>query len=531
MNILQPDRNCSNPYRVSSAELLIDGRAYYRAFFRTILRASRFILMAGWRFDSEVALLRGEEAENAQAPVHLLSLLKQLCERTPYLSVFVLAWDFNVLYSLDREWFQKWQFDWQSPRIFFRFDGRHPLGASHHQKFAVVDGTSAFLGGMDLCARCWDDRDHLPENPLRVDPDDRPYEAHHDVQAHLEGPAAGYLTELFVHRWRLAGGESLDQLLREGKNRREETDNSYRPEPTNPEYFPRGKSDGEALPGEIPLHPAPVSFSVTMPGTPPGFNDPVRQIQHLYRDAIGGARRFVYLENQYFSSRIIYNAFLQRFRDPGKPRLQVVVILPKEPHTLLETVALINREADTLRGLKKEALRYGHRIGVYHTSSGKGKNRIPVYIHSKLLLVDHRFLTVGSANLADRSMGLDTELNVSWEGNPDNCLRRVATELLVEHTGRDRDEAEEAFEPGRDVVSFMDECASDENCRLHVLTEEVLFSNRKAFRKLLPPDFAIDPDGPVLEGGLYEAFSGSGEEYARGVSSLFAELNRRRHSE
>ena len=31
------------------------------------------------------------------------------------------------------------------------------------------------------------------------------------------------------------------------------------------------------------------------------------------------------------------------------------------------------------------------------------------------MIVDDRFLTVGSANLTNRSMGLDSELHVAWE--------------------------------------------------------------------------------------------------------------------
>ena len=71
MSILRPERNCSRPYPVRNAALLIDGKAYYSAFFHAALRARRYIFLAGWRFDSEVELLRGGEAENAEAPVRL----------------------------------------------------------------------------------------------------------------------------------------------------------------------------------------------------------------------------------------------------------------------------------------------------------------------------------------------------------------------------------------------------------------------------------------------------------------------------
>ena len=61
------------------------------------------------------------------------------------------------------------------------------------------------------------------------------------------------------------------------------------------------------------------------------------------------------------------------------------------------------------------------------------------YIHSKLMIVDDRFLTVGSANLTNRSMAVDTELNASFETAHDDKLadsiREIRAALLAEHTG------------------------------------------------------------------------------------------------
>ena len=66
---------------------------------------------------------------------------------------------------------------------------------------------------------------------------------------------------------------------------------------------------------------------------------------------------------------------------------------------------------------------------------------MPTYIHSKLLLVDDRFLSIGSANMNNRSMGYDTELNVAWDDVPGSTLSRsiraARVNLLAEHTGLD----------------------------------------------------------------------------------------------
>jgi phospholipase D1/2 len=60
--------------------------------------------LSGWQFDSNVDLLRGEDAKAAGSSATLLSFLNDLCERKTALRIYILAWDFSMLYSIDREW-------------------------------------------------------------------------------------------------------------------------------------------------------------------------------------------------------------------------------------------------------------------------------------------------------------------------------------------------------------------------------------------------------------------------------------------
>jgi phosphatidylserine/phosphatidylglycerophosphate/cardiolipin synthase-like enzyme len=81
-------------------------------------------------------------------------------------------------------------------------------------------------------------------------------------------------------------------------------------------------------------------------------------------------------------------------------------------------------------------------LGIYYTAaalSALGPEK-STYIHSKVLIVDNRLLSVGSANITNRSMGMDTELNLTWEAGPDQTglaqsIHRVRANLLAEHTG------------------------------------------------------------------------------------------------
>jgi phosphatidylserine/phosphatidylglycerophosphate/cardiolipin synthase-like enzyme len=196
-------------FSVRKTCLLIDGRTYYREFYRAAQKASRFILIAGWQFDSTVKILRGPDAGAAEGDIEFLLFLNSLC-RNNEMKIYILAWDFSILFALDREWFQEWTFNWtENNQVRFSFDSNHPIGGSHHQKFAVIDGQMAFVGGMDIRSGVWDDRDHRADNPDRIDEDGSPYEPYHDIQSFHIGQVAETLTALFIQRWKDSTGEEL----------------------------------------------------------------------------------------------------------------------------------------------------------------------------------------------------------------------------------------------------------------------------------------------------------------------------------
>jgi phosphatidylserine/phosphatidylglycerophosphate/cardiolipin synthase-like enzyme len=133
-SILKIGSNCWDISDANETGLLIDGRDYYLAFYRAARKAERHILICGWQFDSNVALVRGQDVPEGN-DIGLLSFLNGLCEKNNDLRIYILAWNFNAIYGIDREWFQKWYFNWTTnDRLKFCFDACHCLGASHHQK-------------------------------------------------------------------------------------------------------------------------------------------------------------------------------------------------------------------------------------------------------------------------------------------------------------------------------------------------------------------------------------------------------------
>jgi phospholipase D1/2 len=91
--ILEPGRNCEHICDAATTGVLIDARDYYLAVHAAVLRAERYVLMAGWQFDSKVPLVRGRDAEQALGPVRLLDLIKHAAAAKPELEFYLLAWD------------------------------------------------------------------------------------------------------------------------------------------------------------------------------------------------------------------------------------------------------------------------------------------------------------------------------------------------------------------------------------------------------------------------------------------------------
>ena len=424
--ILAAGRNTWRQVPTEASGVIVDAADYYRAFYAAAARARRYILVSGWQFDRGVQLLRGTHAVGLGARVKLVKFLDHLCERTPSLRVYLLAWNFNMVFAMEREWMQRLWFHYATnERMIFRFDDAEANSACHHQKFAVIDGVQSFVGGIDLCEARWDERDHRSVNLLRKSRGQlvKPY---HDLQAYLSGSVAGAaLRDLFVDRWDRSGGR----------------------DPIHPIVLqdPAAPTDGDPEPGpaaptvpQVAFGPAEVAIARTDPRSK---DDTIREVEHLFVDAIAAADRLIYIETQYFSSTRIRKALLERMRAADRPSLQIVIVVNERAEAFKEEIAVGLRQAKNIERLRQVAGRTGHALGVYFSlSDGQGEAQRSTYIHSKLMAVDDRFLTVGSANLTNRSMEVDSELHVAWESDERSprlarAIRRLRVSLLAEHAG------------------------------------------------------------------------------------------------
>ncbi|MDB4946314.1 MAG: Phospholipase D/Transphosphatidylase [Labilithrix sp.] len=413
----------------ASAGLLVDAQDYYRAFYEAALRAERSILLLGWQFDSDVQLVRGEELPPGADPraYELLPLLDRLCRERPELEVKILAWDHSLVFSLEREVLQKIVFDLATnERVQFRVDDTVPWGGSHHQKVAIIDGQIAFMGSADICQDRWDTSAHVAHDPLRLSRRRDPYKPYHEVQAVLAGSPVASLLELFSDRWRHATGEELDLAAL---------------------TVPHAGDPAELLDGITVTLPMPTGCLALCRTVPVAPGRPhVHEIRDLYVRAIRSAESLVYIETQYLTSHCVRDALLARFREPGRSKLDVVIVLPHKPEKLKEELTIGEPQAAVLDAIVAGAREGGHRLGVYNVASPghDGAEGQFVYIHAKLMIVDDRFFTMGSANLANRSMTVDSEINAAWMAGPGDralrqAIRRVRVRLMLEHLGEAAD--------------------------------------------------------------------------------------------
>jgi phosphatidylserine/phosphatidylglycerophosphate/cardiolipin synthase-like enzyme/uncharacterized membrane protein YdjX (TVP38/TMEM64 family) len=404
--ILTEGWNCWRLTRAQRATFLIDAAAYFDAFAQAAEQAQESIFIVGWDVDSRVRLLPDDRAHTL--PTDLGPFLKALVSRRRRLHVYILNWDFAVVFALEREPLPMSKLGWwPHRRVHFRLDGEHPVGASHHQKIVVIDDAIAFVGGIDLAIRRWDTPEHHAVDARRLDPYGQPYPPMHDVQMAIDGEAAAALGELVRERWQRATGRRIDSVRQRGRD-----------------------------PWPQTLVPDLENVAVAISRTQPAYKGAreIREVEALYLDAIAAAQRVLYIEAQYFTSTVIADALERRLEERDGP--EILLILPRDGAGWLERTTMTVLRARLLRRLQA-ADRFG-RLRMYYPTVPKLGDAC-INVHSKILVVDERLVRLGSSNLSNRSMGLDTECDVALEAAGDTRIEEAIAHfrdaLVGEHLG------------------------------------------------------------------------------------------------
>lgn len=392
-------------WRIASADrlaFLIDGAAYFAALREALLEARRSVFLVGWVIDSRLRLTRDET--NDGLPEELADFLAHLVDTRPELSVQILSWDHSLIFTFDREFLTRSRLGWTtSERIHFELDGEHPRGGSHHEKLVVIDDEVAFIGGFDLGRSRWDTSSHRPDDERRATPAGEPYPSFHDLQTVVSGGAARLLGDHARERWRVATGESLD-----------------------------AGSGGDPWPSSVEPEIEAVDVGIVRTRAAHGGRPEIRETERLHVRMIENAARHIYIENQYLTSERIGRALADRLQGETPP--EVVAVTSKENEGWLEQVTMGGLRARWCREIAESD--HCGRFGVYHPVDRAGD---PIIVHTKLMTVDDRLLYHGSANLANRSMSLDTECGLAIDaGDREDvveAIRSLRHRLLAEHLG------------------------------------------------------------------------------------------------
>ena len=282
-----------------------------------------------------------------------------------------------------------------------------------HAKMVVVDEETAFLVGSPFANGYWDDARHAPTDDRRPRRElgGRPV---HDISVRLAGSPARALGSTFAALWNEAQDVAADDHERLSVSRSAE----------------RGATPG-----------------VSIVRTGPGEDGPM-EILPVLLDGIGRARELIYIEHQYLSSRPVVDALARAL----------------ERHRALEIVAVLNQNPDVTayRGWQNDRLRAAAlldhpRIGLFALWSSAldrhGGRRLlnQVFVHSKIVAIDDRWVLAGSANLDGVSLhsyGDDftgflgrrifrgvRNFDVNVVVRDDEHARLLRTELWREHLG------------------------------------------------------------------------------------------------
>jgi phosphatidylserine/phosphatidylglycerophosphate/cardiolipin synthase-like enzyme len=466
---------CWRIERAGRAAVIIDAADYFDILRSAMMKAEKRIMLVGWDFDTRILIGRHKRKRH-EPPGRIGDFILWLANTRPDLEIKILKWGMGAVKMLSRGSTMITAARWaMHDRIQFKFDTAHPAGCSHHQKIVVIDDNFAVCGGIDTTASRRDTRAHTGHDKRRKNPNGKYYTPWHDITMVADGAVAKALGELARDRWHVANGDTLDPV---------ESDNDPWPEALAPQLRD-------------------VTLAISRTRAEWQDVEAVNEIEKLHLAQIEAAERFIYMENQYFTSRKIAEAIAKRLDQPDPP--EIVLVTPKTADGWLEQKAMDGARAQLIRSLAKKP--GAARFAVYCPVNEADED---IYVHAKLTIEDDESLRIGSANLNNRSMGLDSECDMTLDchlpGNEDctAMIRDLRHSLIAEHCGVEPEIVADALAGDGSMIGFID-ARPNTGKRLVRLELPELTDAEKfvAENELLDPD---SPEGffePLHKRGLF----------------------------
>ena len=303
---------------------------------------------------------------------------------------------------------------------------------SHHQKTVLVDyelpgDAVGFVMGHNLLRNYWDTDEHHYFSAERLG-----FAPWQDVSSRVYGPVLFDLNENFTTAWKkeTSGGAKVFAAPERDL--------------IKPDVF--------IEPARRRGTPVPAQLCRTQP------QESDQSILDVYKLALANARNYVYFENQYFRHKELalhLRDMRRKLKQAGWKRDLYIFVVTNVPddHGRMNTYAMMQalgkgqsmpiiHRKETTKDDAKDTVRKIDLDGInIHVATLAACGQTPegvkykeIYVHSKLLLVDDIFFTVGSANVNLRSMETDSELNIA---SPSPEITKQWREHLWRiHTGR-----------------------------------------------------------------------------------------------
>ncbi len=369
----------------NQVEALIDGEAYMSHLAGRIarMRAGDYLHIAGWRVTPTQCLL-----PNVPDSPTLMDQMATLISRGVIVRAMLWYFPISVLgiapnnHARDNITFVRGVVAAGGTAILDR-RLRPRVFSAHHQKTAVLSSGGedwAYVGGLDICAGRWD-------IPLHNEPPGRTPEsskAWHDVHCAVRGPAVAQIWRNFEERW---------------NDRTSPHTHSLSPGGAPPEVIIRPPPRPESF----STHHVQVLRTLSCDIYPflPAGEQTIRQ---AYEQAIDRAKHYIYIEDQYFWPCSI----ISKLSAATARGVKVVLVLSHK-----FGVPLLAYYHNKMRHDALDRLRSANPSNVYVYHLQKPRLGADIYVHSKVMIIDDCYATIGSANIGWRSSTTDSELHLS----------------------------------------------------------------------------------------------------------------------
>lgn len=248
-----------------------------------------------------------------------------------------------------------------------------------HAKFILLDGKTAYLVGSTMKQGYFGGTDHLLRDGQHGVQDKESRKGDrgllHDASLKVEGPCVRFIDETFSTIW-----------------------NAHNENPPAP----------ATQTGPVNGPTATVQVLRTLPGnvfTTPHANAELLPhgetgVLEAYQRAIMMAEEYIYIEDQYFNSPEIVAAIKARMKE--RPKLEVIILVNPRPD--------IGGYHAHQTGLIKDLIAAGgeDRVAAFTMWSCDPINPrlevAPIYVHSKVCIIDDRWVAIGTANVDGASM-------------------------------------------------------------------------------------------------------------------------------